>query len=108
MPVSVESTTSSSFSLCCTTTGANDHIACVARADIKTGDNWHPDLKLIEQMLASSSSADGSLSLEDYAQYRVVRETTLPSPFTGLRSFFTTGEIGLVLPFTSVPLSIPG
>ena len=79
-------------------TGANDDITGVARPDIKTGDNWHPDVKLIEQMLASSSSADGSLSLEDYAQYRVIRETTLPSPFTGLRSFLATGEIGLILP----------
>ena len=49
-------------------------------------------------MLASSSSSDGSLSLQDYAQYRVVRETTLPAPFTGLRSFLATGEVGLILP----------
>jgi len=48
-------------------------------------------------MLASSSSSNGSLSLEDYAQYRVIRETTLPAPFTGLRSFLATGEVGLIL-----------
>ena len=48
-------------------------------------------------MLASSSSNNGSLSLEDYAQYRVVRETTLPAPLTGLRSFLATGEVGLIL-----------
>ena len=70
----------------------------VARPDIKTGDNWHPDPELIEQMLASSSSSDGSLSLQDYAQYRVIRETTLPAPFTGPRSFLATGEVGLILP----------
>lgn len=49
-------------------------------------------------MLATASSQDGSLSLEDYAQYRVNRETTLPAPFTGLRSFLATGEVGLILP----------
>jgi hypothetical protein len=69
----------------------------VARRDFKTGDNWHPDSELIKQMLASSSSSNGSLSLEDYAQYRVIRETTLPVPFTGLRSFLATGEVGLIL-----------
>ena len=49
-------------------------------------------------MLEFSSSADGSLSLEDYAQYRVVRKTALPSPLTGLRSLLATVEIGLILP----------
>jgi len=75
-----------------------EHDASLTRPDIKTGDNWHPDTKLIEQMLKSSTSPDGSLSLEDYAQYRVIRETTLPAPFVGLRSFLATGEIGLILP----------
>lgn len=70
----------------------------LARPDIKTGDNWHPDPKLVEQMLSTSSSPDGSLSLEDYAQYRVIREKTLPEPFHGARSLLATGEIGLILP----------
>jgi len=75
-----------------------EHDASLTRPDIKTGNNWHPDLKLVEAMLQSSTSSDGSLSLEDYAQYRVIREKTLPAPFVGLRSLLATGEIGLILP----------
>lgn len=48
-------------------------------------------------MLSASSSSDGSLSLEDYAKYRVIREGTVPEPFTGARSFLATGEVGLIL-----------
>lgn len=74
-----------------------EHDASLTRPDIKTGDNFHPDLALIRQMLSTSSSSDGSLSLEDYAQYRVIREETIPEPFTGARSFLATGEVGLIL-----------
>lgn len=53
---------------------------------------------MIEKMLAHSSSKDGSLSLEDYARLRIDLEATLPAPFTGLRSFFSAGKIGLIIP----------
>ena len=49
-------------------------------------------------MLSYASSKDGSLSLEDYARLRVDREATLPAPFTGLRSFFSAGKVGLIIP----------
>jgi len=75
-----------------------EHDASLTRDDIKTGDNWHPDPELVRQMLSTSSSPDGSLSLEDYARYRVLREQTIPAPFTGARSFLATGEVGLILP----------
>jgi len=53
---------------------------------------------MIEKMLLYSSSKDGSLSLEDYARLRIDREATLPAPFTGLRSFLSAGEVGLIIP----------
>ncbi|KAF8317714.1 hypothetical protein DL93DRAFT_2076858 [Clavulina sp. PMI_390] len=75
-----------------------EHDASLTRPDIKTGDNWHPDLSLVREMLSMSSSSNGALSLEDYARYRVLREKSIPEPFTGARSFLATGEVGLILP----------
>lgn len=52
-------------------------------------------------MLSTSSSPDGSLSVHDYAQFRVLREQTLPRPFSAYsvpRDFLATGEVGLIIP----------
>jgi len=75
-----------------------EHDASLTRSDIKTGDNWHPSPQLISQMLSTSSSSDGSLSVRDYANYRVQREKTLPAPFSTPRDFLATGEVGLIIP----------
>lgn len=78
-----------------------EHDASLTRQDVSTGDNWHPDPKLISEMLSTSSSPDGSLSVHDYAQFRVLREKTLPRPFAAYsapRDFLATGEVGLIIP----------
>lgn len=70
----------------------------IARPDIKSGDNWHPSPQLISQMLSNSSSADGSLSVRDFASYRVQRENTLTTPFGSVRDLLATGEVALIVP----------
>lgn len=76
----------------------------IARRNIASGDNHTPDPKLIEQMLKTSSSPDGSLSIDDYARYRVEREAVSMPPgryfaaVSFIRDFLATGEIGLIIP----------
>lgn len=76
----------------------------LARQNIASGDNHDPDPNLVDQMLKTSSNPDGSLSIDDYARYRVEREAAALPPgkyfaaVSFLRDFLATGEIGLVLP----------
>jgi len=60
-----------------------EHDASLGRQDIRTGENWIIDAKLVHAMIAEASSKDG-VSMEDLARVRVHREATLPLPLDNL------------------------
>jgi len=60
-----------------------EHDASLGRQDIRTGNNWTIDPKLVQAMVDECSSPKG-LTFQDIARLRVHREATLPAPMDKL------------------------